>query len=80
MLQISQVDSNVEVWYSEHLRAMNSWIAVVFECGHTLQEIYNMDYNEYVTIVSSMSEKRNSKQGRNLRPVQKSAIRKRQKN
>lgn len=35
-----------------------------------------MDYNEYVTIVSSMSEKRNSKQGRNLRPVQKSAIEK----
>ena len=66
----------MEVWYSEHLRAMNSWIAEFFECGHTLQEIYNMDYNEYVTIVSSMSEKRNSKQGRNLRPVQKSAIEK----
>lgn len=35
-----------------------------------------MDYAEYITIVSSMSEKRNSKQGRNLRPVQKSAIEK----
>ena len=55
---------------------MNSWIAEFFECGHPLRDIYEMDYGDYVTIVSSMSDKRNPKKSRNLRPVQKSAIEK----
>lgn len=55
---------------------MNSWIAEFFECGHTLQEIYDMDYSDYNTIVSSMSDKRNPKRSRDLRPIQKNAIEK----
>jgi hypothetical protein len=56
------------------------WIADFFECGHTLEEIYNMCYWDYLDIVTSITERRskqsNSSNPRELRPIQKSAIEK----
>lgn len=64
----------MELWYSEELRNMNSWIAEFFEHGHNLSEIYNMNYTEYQTIIAALCDKRSGNKNRNLRPVQKSAI------
>ena len=54
---------------------MESWIAEFFQCGHSLESIYNMPYSEYESIVASLSSTR-KKQPRTLRPVQINALKK----
>lgn len=55
---------------------MNSWIGEFFEYGHTLKDIENMSYEDYIDVVSAIGNKRRGKKSHNLRPVQKEAIRK----
>jgi hypothetical protein len=56
-------------------------IADLYEHGHTFSEIMDMDYiNEYLFIVDCINEKRSRETGksgsRELRPIQKNAIKK----
>ena len=53
-------------------------IADFFEHGHTMDEIMNMDYHDYLFILNAINDKRghdNGKGGsRSFRPVQRDAI------
>jgi hypothetical protein len=57
---------------------MNRWIADFFDSGHTLYEIYNMSYHEYIEIANNIAFNRSKESGkgisRDLRPVQKEAL------